>query len=174
MAKSFWKLVIPSNQRQTKFENTTHIWKHHLTWQWLMTKSGHPESNQGPSDLCKLYSQMLYQLSYSRPVCHAAGIEAEQGREAIVVRRKRNHHWEGVLAKPGVSKWAGLPPWERKWRSKKNSMYARPTDDDMTGLKKWQRWGSNPRPYGMAPWATALDRSATLSLSCNAGGHVSD
>ena len=29
-------------------------------------KSGHPESNQGPSDLCKLYSQMLYQLSYSR------------------------------------------------------------------------------------------------------------
>ena len=30
------------------------------------SKSGHPESNQGPSDLCKLYSQMLYQLSYSR------------------------------------------------------------------------------------------------------------
>ena len=24
--------------------------------------------------------------------------------------------------------------------------------------------GSSPRPYGMAPWATALDRSATLSL----------
>ena len=30
------------------------------------SKSGHPESNQGPSDLCKLYSQMPYQLSYSR------------------------------------------------------------------------------------------------------------
>ena len=30
------------------------------------SKSGHPDSNQGPSDLCKLYSQMLYQLSYSR------------------------------------------------------------------------------------------------------------
>ena len=29
-------------------------------------KSGHPESNQGPSDGCALYSQMLYQLSYSR------------------------------------------------------------------------------------------------------------
>ena len=28
------------------------------------SKSGHPEPNQGPSDLCKLYSQMLYQLSY--------------------------------------------------------------------------------------------------------------
>ena len=29
-------------------------------------KSGRPESNQGPSDSCDLYSQMLYQLSYSR------------------------------------------------------------------------------------------------------------
>jgi hypothetical protein len=29
-------------------------------------KSGHPESNQGPSDVCRIYSQMLYQLSYSR------------------------------------------------------------------------------------------------------------
>ena len=29
------------------------------------SKSGHPESNQGPSNLYKLYSQMLYQLSYS-------------------------------------------------------------------------------------------------------------
>ena len=29
-------------------------------------KSGHPESNQGPSDVCSIYSQMLYQLSYSR------------------------------------------------------------------------------------------------------------
>ena len=29
-------------------------------------KSGHPESNQGPSDFCRIYSQMLYQLSYSR------------------------------------------------------------------------------------------------------------
>ena len=29
-------------------------------------KSDHPESNQGPSDVCKFYSQMLYQLSYSR------------------------------------------------------------------------------------------------------------
>ena len=32
-------------------------------------KSGHPESNQGPSDSCDLYSQMLYQLSYSRLAC---------------------------------------------------------------------------------------------------------
>ena len=32
----------------------------------LATKSGHPESNQGPSDVCSIYSQMLYQLSYSR------------------------------------------------------------------------------------------------------------
>ena len=29
---------------------------------------------------------------------------------------------------------------------------------------EWRRWGSSPRPHGMAPWATALDRSATLSL----------
>jgi len=29
-------------------------------------KSGHPESNQGPSDVCRIYSQMLYQLSCSR------------------------------------------------------------------------------------------------------------
>ena len=31
-------------------------------------KSGHPESNQRPSDFCRIYSQMLYQLSYSRSV----------------------------------------------------------------------------------------------------------
>ena len=44
------------------------------------SKSGYPESNQGQSDLCKLYSQMLYQLSYSRLdtlahfcVCHPCG-----------------------------------------------------------------------------------------------------
>ena len=29
-------------------------------------QSGHPESSQGPSDFCTVYSQMLYQLSYSR------------------------------------------------------------------------------------------------------------
>ena len=29
-------------------------------------QSGHPESSQGPSDFCAVYSQMLYQLSYSR------------------------------------------------------------------------------------------------------------
>ena len=29
------------------------------------SKSGHPESIQGPSDFCKLYSQTPYQLSYS-------------------------------------------------------------------------------------------------------------
>ena len=33
---------------------------------WRQAKIRSPESNQGPSDLCKLYSQMLYQLSYSR------------------------------------------------------------------------------------------------------------
>ena len=32
----------------------------------LCKESGHPESNQGPSDRCRLYSQMLCQLSYSR------------------------------------------------------------------------------------------------------------
>ena len=38
---------------------------------------------------------------------------------------------------------------------------------------EWQRWGSSPRPYGMSPWATALDRSATLSLlkHCTHGAH---
>ena len=29
---------------------------------------------------------------------------------------------------------------------------------------KWQLWGSNPRPYGLAPEASALDHSAKLSL----------
>ena len=29
-------------------------------------QSDHPESNQGPSDSCQIYSQMLYQLSYDR------------------------------------------------------------------------------------------------------------
>ena len=29
--------------------------------------------------------------------------------------------------------------------------------------KKWQLWGSNPRPYGLAPEASALDHSAKLS-----------
>ena len=29
-------------------------------------QSGHPELSQGPSDFCTVYSQMLYQLSYSR------------------------------------------------------------------------------------------------------------
>ena len=29
-------------------------------------QSGHPESSQGPSDFCTVYSQMLYQLSYTR------------------------------------------------------------------------------------------------------------
>ncbi len=34
-------------------------------------RSGHPESNQGPSDACHRYSQMLCQLSYSRLIVHA-------------------------------------------------------------------------------------------------------
>ena len=29
-------------------------------------KSGDPESSQGPSDICEIYSQMLCQLSYRR------------------------------------------------------------------------------------------------------------
>ena len=35
--------------------------------------------------------------------------------------------------------------------------------------EEWRLWGSSPRPYGMAPWATALDRSAKASLgkTCN-------
>ena len=33
--------------------------------QTMAEKSGHPESSQGPSDFCTVYSQMLYQLSYS-------------------------------------------------------------------------------------------------------------
>ena len=32
----------------------------------MAEQSGHPESSQGPSDFCTVYSQMLYQLSYSR------------------------------------------------------------------------------------------------------------
>ena len=39
-------------------------------WRWQedekAKQSGHPESSQGPSDFCTVYSQMLYQLSYSR------------------------------------------------------------------------------------------------------------
>ena len=33
---------------------------------WRQANPATRRSNQGPSDLCKLYSQMLYQLSYSR------------------------------------------------------------------------------------------------------------
>ena len=36
-----------------------------------------------------------------------------------------------------------------------------PTDSTM--FWKWQLWGSNPRPCGLAPWASALDHSAKLS-----------
>ena len=39
-------------------------------WRWQEDEragqSGHPESSQGPSDFCTVYSPMLYQLSYSR------------------------------------------------------------------------------------------------------------
>ena len=38
-------------------------------------QSGHPESNQGPSDCCRLYSQMLYQLSYSRSCRRMAHVQ---------------------------------------------------------------------------------------------------
>ena len=44
-----------------------------------MRMSGHPESSQGPSDICNLYSQMLYQLSYSR-------LEVVTPRQAIAAR----------------------------------------------------------------------------------------
>ena len=43
-------------------------------------KSGHPESNQGPSDCCYLYSQMLYQLSYSRDDWRASSRGTAHGR----------------------------------------------------------------------------------------------
>ena len=33
--------------------------------------------------------------------------------------------------------------------------------------KNWPQWDSNPRPYGPAPEAGALDHSATLSLGAN-------
>ena len=65
-------------------------------------KSGHPESNQGPSDTCKLYSQMLYQLSYSRLVCGVrdSALEASSWRL-----------WEGATStqnRVGHSFWSGL------------------------------------------------------------------
>ena len=46
---------------------------------WKREKSGHPESSQGPSDICNLYSQMLYQLSYSR-------LEVVTPRQAMAAR----------------------------------------------------------------------------------------
>ena len=33
---------------------------------WQQSNPAHPESSQGPFDFCTVYSQMLYQLSYSR------------------------------------------------------------------------------------------------------------
>ena len=38
--------------------------------------------------------------------------------------------------------------------------------------QKWHLWGSNPRPFGMAPWATALDRSAKVSLWTTKGKDI--
>ena len=43
----------------------------------------HPESSQGPSDVCNLYSQMLYQLSYSRRESYSPRL--------TYLRRKREH-----------------------------------------------------------------------------------
>ena len=39
----------------------------------------------------------------------------------------------------------------------------RSPSDTATLMAKWQLWGSNPRPYGLAPEASALDHSAKLS-----------
>ena len=37
--------------------------------------------------------------------------------------------------------------------------------DSILRYVKWQLWGSNPRPCGLAPEASALDHSAKLSLA---------
>ena len=43
----------------------------------LGNKSGDPESNQGPSDSCTFYSQMLCQLSYRRLVFHKEPLDVQ-------------------------------------------------------------------------------------------------
>ena len=48
--------------------------------------SGHPESSQGPSDLCMSYSQMLCQLSYSRYI--------QFGNQGVMQRHHRKRRQE--------------------------------------------------------------------------------
>ena len=58
----------------TDMRGRAHMYSRCCLWLACTDKgkeSGHPESNQGPSYSCTLYSQMLYQLSYSRLVALA-------------------------------------------------------------------------------------------------------
>ena len=56
---------------------------------------------------------------------------------------------------------------ETKWAADKatyicNVVGGNISDVDMSKKKMWQRWDSNPRPFGLVPKTSALDRSAML------------
>ena len=62
-------------------------------------KSGHPESNQGPSDVCSIYSQMLYQLSYSRscPFTACSNFKQAAQKKYTNIFENKGIHIEGMI-----------------------------------------------------------------------------
>ena len=42
----------------------------------------------------------------------------------------------------------------------------------ITEQKLWQRWDSNPRPFGLVPKTSALDRSATLPIGSKTSAYA--
>ena len=69
-------------------------------------ESGHPESNQGPSDCCRFYSQMLCQLSYSRSCRSTAAVQALFLTRAVSAAGHRLVRCALGLAAPGRSRTA--------------------------------------------------------------------
>ena len=69
------------------------------------SKSGHPESNQGPSDLCKLYSQMLYQLSFRLSISNLA--YSEPGSPFPECREGLTDRLSNSVLLPGIEPRAG-------------------------------------------------------------------
>ena len=50
--------------------------------------SGHPESNQGPFDICHIYSRTLYQLSYIRAREIAVQVRAIAPRRSLPIEQQ--------------------------------------------------------------------------------------
>ena len=75
------------------------------------SKSGHPESNQGPSDLCNLYSQILYQLSFRSSISNLAysepGSPFPECREGLTDRLSNSVLLPGIEPRTGRKRDAG-------------------------------------------------------------------